>query len=67
MYSVMIINMLTCGTVLIFKFYSKSVESHSFSGMIVKVTNRNYHVSTLGHLNFEGFGGCGVKGNGRKS
>ena len=41
MYSVIIINMLTCGTVLIFKFYSKSVESHLISGMTVKVTNRN--------------------------
>ena len=36
MYSVIIINMLTCAEVLIFKFYSKSVESHLISGMAVQ-------------------------------
>ena len=47
MYSVIIINMLTCAAVLIFKFYSKSVESHLISGMAVQETNRNRHVSTV--------------------
>ena len=36
MYSVIIINMLTCAEVLIFKFYSKSVESNLISGMAVQ-------------------------------
>ena len=36
MYSAIIINMLTCTAVLIFKFYSKSVESHLISGMAVQ-------------------------------
>ena len=47
MYSVIIINMLTCATVLIFKFYSKSVESQLISGMAVQETSRNQHVSTV--------------------
>ena len=47
MYSVIIINMLTCAAVLIFKFYSKSVESQLISGMVVQETNRNRHVSTV--------------------
>ena len=47
MYSVIIINMLTCPAVLIFKFYSKSVELHLISGMAVQETKRNLHVSTV--------------------
>ena len=61
MYSIMIINMLTCVAVLIFKFYSNSVESHLFSVMAVQETKRNQHASTLGHLTFKGFGGCGLR------
>ena len=40
MRNVMIINMLTCVAVLIFKFYSKSVDSHVISGMAVHETNK---------------------------
>ena len=47
MYSVIIINMLTCPAVLIFKFYSKSVESQLVSGMAVQEANRNRHVSNV--------------------
>ena len=47
MYSVIIINMLTCAAVLIFKFYSKSVESYLISGMAVQETNRNRHISNV--------------------
>ena len=67
MYSIIIINMLTCVAVLIFKFYSNSVESHLISGMAVQETNRHRHVSTLGHLTFEGLGGCGLRRNKIKS
>ena len=36
--------MLTCAAVLIFKFYSKSVELHLISGMAVQETKRNIHI-----------------------
>ena len=52
-YSISIINELTCVVVLIFNFYGNSVESHLISGMAVQETNRHAHVSTLGHLTFK--------------
>ena len=39
--------MLKCAADIIFKFYSKSVESHLISGMAVQETNRNQHVSSI--------------------
>ena len=67
MHSITIIGMLTCVAVLILKFRSNSVKSHLISGIAVRETKRNRHASTLGHLTFKGLGGCGVRGNKRKS
>ena len=67
MYCAIIINLITCVAVLIFKFYNKSVESNLISVMSVQETNRNQHVITLGHLTFEVLGDCVVRGNKRKS
>ena len=50
MYIVIIINMLKCEAVHIFKFYSKSVESHLISGMAQHETTEadtGLHVNTV--------------------
>ena len=50
MYIVIIINMLKCEAVHIFKFYSKSVESHLISGMAQQETTEadtGRHVNTV--------------------
>ena len=67
MYSAIIINLLTCAAVLIFKFYNKYIESYLISVMSVQEKNRNQHVITLEQLTLEALGGCGVRRNKRKS